>query len=417
MNLRTAVLSAAISAATAFPVLAGQATSPLLFDRDLTVGAGATIAATLGEALARAEDAVVPQRLFAERGMFRRSANVTFRWMKLALFDAPQERVLMVANHEVFGHGARLRERFDGPIGYRIDLPPPYGRGGGSTSFVFDRQPTHHDLLAIDVAGMEANGVAAGIAAHGAFSRGRIRVRDALRYLAFELDTFSYILRTDDEGEEPGHDVAGFLDTYNALAVSAGAATLTARTLRREALVSLANPMLAYALVGIGRYVWNGATDVGVPALSIAGIRYLPILRYRLTPYGTEWSIMNELGGRLEPMQIEVRIGRSPQATPWGIGARRRRVASWLGWGIDASVEVWRQPRITGTVNEALTTDTHLGAQLRGRAERPLIPLWFGSAPATIIIDVGLKSAGFVPGDPLRGGAVARAGLGLPLGP
>ena len=64
-------------------------------------------------------------------------------------------------NHEVFGHGARLRERFDGPIEYRIALPEPYGDGTGATSFVFDREPTPFELLAVHAGGMESTGVAA----------------------------------------------------------------------------------------------------------------------------------------------------------------------------------------------------------------------------------------------------------------
>jgi hypothetical protein len=59
----------------------------------------------------------------------------------------------------------------------------------------------------------------------------------------------------------------------------------------------------------------------------------------------------------------------------------------------------------------------HAGAQIRGRAARPLLPVWFSSRRATIIVDVAAKSAGFVAGDPLRGGLVVRAGVGLPFEP
>ena len=58
-------------------------------------------------------------------------------------------------NHEVFGHGGRLRERFHGPIEYHIEIPAPYGGGAGSTSFVLDREPTPYELLAISAGGME----------------------------------------------------------------------------------------------------------------------------------------------------------------------------------------------------------------------------------------------------------------------
>jgi hypothetical protein len=43
--------------------------------------------------------------------------------------------------------------------------------------------------------------------------------------------------------------------------------------------------------------------------------------------------------------------------------------------------------------------------------------VWFSSSQASVIVDVGVKSRGFVPGEPLRGGFVFRAGVGLPLVP
>src|SRR5688572_24280502 len=129
---RTAIGCFVVLGVTGLPAGAAQNGSPVLIDRTLTVGAGATVSAALGEAIARGEDAVVPARLFRDQGVARRAANITYRIGKLVFFDLPQEEVLIVVNHEVMGHGARLRERFDGPIGYTIDPPAPYGSGGGS---------------------------------------------------------------------------------------------------------------------------------------------------------------------------------------------------------------------------------------------------------------------------------------------
>jgi hypothetical protein len=53
---------------------------------------------------------------------------------------------------------------------------------------------------------------------------------------------------------------------------------------------------------------------------------------------------------------------------------------------------------------------------VRGRVESPAIRLWSTLAPATFIIDAGVKSSGYIAGEPLDGGLVLRAGLGLPLG-
>lgn len=392
---------------------AAQQVVPVMVDTDMSVGAGASVTAAMGALVARAEDAYVPSRLFVEQGIPRRAANISYRLLKLTYFDVPQEQWLMVANHELMGHGARLRERFDGPIGYTIDAPAPFGPGGGSTFFGFDREPSRYERLAISAAGMEADAVAARLIAEAAFGGRGMRPRDAIRYLAFEFDTLDYVLSTGDDPEEPGHDVSDFVQKYNDLAALVGAPSVAARTLRREVLVSLANPMLGFAVYGIGRYVWNGATDVRVPALTIAGVRYLPLVRYQLTPYGTEWALTNHLAGRGWPTRVDVRVGRAPGSRPWGVGIERLNVAALRSWRIDAGVELWRQPSIAGP--DAPARAVQLGIQVRGRAERPLVPVWFSSRRATLIVDAAGKTAGFVPGQPLRGGVVVRAGVGVPL--
>jgi hypothetical protein len=409
------VLAAMAIASTGSPTAARQTSSAALVDPEVTTGAGATIVTTVGEALARAGDIVVPHRLFLEDGSARRSGNITFRLLKVAFLDAPQERLLLVVNHELFGHGARLRERFDGPVGYRIGVPAPYGRGGGSTTFIFDRQPSLHERLAVHVAGMEASAVAADLLASRAISDGTMTGRDALRYLGFELDTLTYILSTAEEGEDPGHDVGDFLAAYNEGAHATDASPLRARMLRRQALVGFANPMLAYAAWGLGRYIATGTNDVRVPAVTIAGVRYVPLVRYRLTSFGTEWSLVNELGGRLRPTQVELRVGRALDARPWGIAVRQREVKAWGRWTAGLALDVWRQPRFADSWDQPVPSGMRFGAHVRGRLERPLIPVWFSASGATLIVDVGLKSAGFAAGEPLGAGVVTRAGVGLPL--
>jgi hypothetical protein len=287
--------------------------------------------------------------------------------------------------------------------------PIPTDPGGGATFFEFDREPTIYELLAVSTSGMESNVVAAGLIGDRAFRQQRLALRDAVRYLSVELDTLNYVLHTDDGPESPGHDVASFLRGYNELADAADGRRLRARTLRREVLLTVANPMLGYALFGIGRYLWNGRTDAPVPALSIAGVRYLPRLRYQLTPYGTEISIVNDLAGRIGPLQIEIRLGRAVHANPWGIGVRQRELTTWRSWRVDLGIELWRQPAVADLTADPLATvgELQLGAEVRGRFERPLRRLPFGSDPMTVIVDVGVKSGGFVPGEqtPARGRA------------
>jgi hypothetical protein len=408
-------------------VYGGQAT-PALVDQNLSVGAGATLANAVGEAAASIEGKFVPVRLFEERGATRRTANIAYRTARLLLFDRPQEQWLLVANHEVFGHGGRVRELFSGFVGYHLDAPKPYGNGGGVTFYELNRDFTVHEVSAIAVGGIEANSVAAEQIARRAFERRRISPRTALRYLGFELDGFEYVLKTGDEPEPPGHDVSDFIEIYNVVAEAAEAEPLQPRTLRRWTLINLANPMLASAVVGLGRYLLTGQPDSPVFAVPIGSFRVMPVPRYRLTPFGTEVAVTSDIawlrqsGEAGHTGQIGVRVGRAPLTTPWGIalGYSGLPVGNWR---IDVALEGWRQPPLAlGAQSDfgldvAASGSLWWGGQVRARAESALVGTWWSPLPITLIVDASLKSNGFAPGQPLGEGLVLRAGLGLPFGP
>src|SRR5918993_4911235 len=222
----------------------GQTVPAAVADRHFTPVAGSAVVDLVGTLLGRAEDRLLPPRLFEEDTIVRRSAGASYRFARLFAIDLPVEEWLRVVNHEVFGHGARLREGFDGPIRYTIGVPPPYGEGGGSTSFQFDRDPSVEELLAITVGGMEANNVGASRVAIRAIHDGETTYRDMLRYLLGRLDSVGYILDTDDALEEEGHDVSDFLRIVGGVAGSG----LRPDDLRRRAIVGLADPMLGYAV-------------------------------------------------------------------------------------------------------------------------------------------------------------------------
>lgn len=420
-SIRSRVVCAGVS--LSLIVLASPAFAqftPALVDRSLSVGAGATLSVAAGDLVALLESELVPHRLVEERGALRRTGNIAYRTAKLILFDRPQEQWLMVANHEVMGHGGRVREFYDGYLDFHLDAPWPYGDGGGATLFAPDRDVTVHELQAISVAGMEANAVGAALISKRAFADRRLAPREALRFLGFQLDAFEYIQDTGDDPEKAGHDVSDFLVRYNLTGAFSGAETLDAQTLRRESWITLANPMIASAVVTIARYLATGDDSGTVWTLPVAGLHLMPALQYRLTPFGTEWAVVTDVATRSRTAQIAFRSGRAPLTSPWGIGGT---VDGWRisGWRLEVGGELWRQPPLAlGEMPDfgidEVGSPLEWGGVVRGRVESPAIRLWSALKPATFIVDAGVKSGGFIPGEPLDGGLVLRAGLGLPLG-
>jgi hypothetical protein len=381
-----------------------QSNPVVMFDADMTPTTGGTLVDFAGTLIGRAEDAFLPPRLFEERSTWRRSAGVSYRFAKLLLLDLPVEDWLRVANHEVFGHGARLRERFDGRIQYRVGVPPPYGRGGGSTSFTFDREPGVEELLAVTVGGMEANNVGAARVALRAVARGAAPYRDMLRYLLLRLDTAGYILGTGDEPEEEGHDVSDFL----ILLQEAAGSELTPRDLRRRALIGLADPMLGYAVYGLAvSYLWRGDTHARIPAFRFGEVHYLPALRLQLAPFGTDWVVENTFARAEEATRVSLRIGEAPGARSFGASLHRDAMWTWRNATIDIDVHGWRQPRVLDDGG----VERSNGAAAFAAASVPLDVGWMRWA--AVVVQGGYKTRGFIEGEPLGAGVVVRAGLGL----
>jgi hypothetical protein len=375
-----------------------------LFDADLSPTAGSAAIDLVGTMVGRAEDILLPPRLFDEETKLRRSAGVVYRVAKLLALDLPQEEWLRVANHEVFGHGARVRERFDASIEYTVDVPPPYGAGGGSTTIRFDREPTVEEVLAITVGGMEANNVASSRLALRAIARGESPYRDLLRYVFARLDTVGYVLGTGDEPEEEGHDVSDFLLTLRDVTGS----PLTALDLRRRALVSLADPMLGYAVYGLAvSYLWRGDANAPIPALRVRGARYLPALRFQLTPFGTEWVIDNTFAHEMRATRVSVRLGDAPGAGSFGASVHRDAVWSSPRVRVDADLHAWRQPRIRDDGELPRST----GAAAFVTVSSPIDVKWLRWAVA--VVQGGYKTRGFIEGEPLGAGFVVRGGLSV----
>jgi len=365
----------------------------VLVDRDMSPTAGAIATVAVGRILASVEDRFVPLRLFEEQGRLRRATNATYRLAKLTLVDDPQENWLRVANHELFGHGGRLRELFDGPVHYALPAPPPYGRGGGATYFELDSNPTVEELLAVTVGGMEANRMAARALTQDALTSGRWHYRDARRYRYAEYDTIRYIRRTHDL-EKEGHDVGDFIKIYNEVATANGEKTLNARRLRREVLVAFANPMIAYAYYSTYiSYVWGGHAESPVPMVRLGATRYLPMARFQLTPFGTEWVIDNAFVRNGRFIDATIRSGQTIGARTWGVGLQMTRLAAWQGWTFDGEGHLWRQP--DWGWGATATAHRRLGSGL------------------SIVAQGGYKTAGFLAGERIHQGATLRIGVSL----
>ncbi len=403
-----------LSLATASPVAASaQSVLPAppyvaVVDRPMTIAAGTTDLLSIQRTLSAIEDRVLPPTRFRETTAPRRALGVGYRLAKFLAVDLPQDHFVMVVAHEVFGHGARLREFGAPAIGYAFDAPIPYGGGGASTRFHPPAGLARADEVSIATAGIEAQNVLAAAIGGEALARGVLHHREAWLYVESRLAGLRYIRSVSPRSRE-GHDVAAFLRAINDGCEPPACRPLEPGTLKRQALFMLADPLLASAAYGVAvAYLVQGRARVRAPMIPLPrGARYLPALDVQMTPHGTEWWTVHYVlaAGRLT--RIVTRVGDTRRGRTWAAGVtaseamRRGRVSATV------AAAFWRQPPLDPSPSSPRLRTGGLAAVT---VRAPLGRASLGGRPLGVLVQVGWKSDGYVPGEPLRGGPILRIG-------
>jgi hypothetical protein len=438
-----------VVAATAFELIAALNPSPLhaqeralqhaiVFDEYMTPAAGAEGLLTLQHLFATAEDRWLPRKIGEERSRPALALGILYRGTKFMALDVPQDHLLMVGAHEVFGHGARFRELGVGRIRYGFDAPIPYGSGDAFTNFHGEFPVSPLGLLNVSASGIEAQHALADAITERTVARGRIHYREAWLYFESRITGMTYIL-TASPTSAAGHDVADYLDKFEE-ACTPPCAPPGRKYVQQRALMALADPLLYYAIYGFAAsYIGAGNTTGPMPLIPIGrGIRILPSLGFSLAPYGTEWTARStfQRGQRAEGRGqreegrgkkvpavtllpgvtlsggtltgVTLRVGNTGASTTWGVGARVADVVRIRGLRVDAAGDVWRQPDLLA---DKTSDPLHTGAGFRGTTVVSL-PRWLRSRWTDgIYVTAGYKSRGFIPGEQLSGGGVLRAGI------
>ncbi len=394
----------------------------IVFDPYMTPAAGAQGLLTVQRLFAAAEDRWLPRKVGQERSRPALALGILYRSAKFLALDVPQDHMLMVVAHEVFGHGARFRELGDGRIGYGFDAPIPYGDGEAFTSFRGSFPISPLASLSVSASGIEAQHALADAITERAVARGRIHYREAWLYFESRITGMSYIL-TASPHSEAGHDVADFLGTFQE-ACTSPCAPHTRKYVQRRALLALADPLLYYAMYGVAAsYVGAGNPTGPLPMIPIGrSVRVLPSLGFALTPYGAEWTARGgvqrgerdegrgQRGPGITLTSVALRVGDTGASTTWGVGVRAADVVRVLGLRVDAAIDVWRQPPLFA---DATSSPLRSGAGATTTVVVPLPRPFRSRWVRGIHVTAGYKSQGYIPGEQLSGGGVLRAGIQL----
>jgi hypothetical protein len=413
-----------VVALAAWPQIA-MAQRAIVLDRYMSPAAGTMDLLTIQHEIATVEDRRLPLKFGDEQRRWPLVAGILYRTGKFVGLDVPQDHMLLVLGHEVFGHGARLRELGVGRIGYSFDWPPPYGAGGAVTGFSGTFPDTPLASLTIDMAGIEAQNTMADSIAETAIARGRIHYREAWLYFETRYLGTAYMLNA--TGQSPaGDDVADFFRTFREACKPPGCKPITLSDLKKGARLTLADPLLYFSLYGFASsYVAQGNATSAIPMIPLGhGVRYVPSVGFQMTPYGTEDIFRNSfVTGADRALRsvtnITLRFGTTGASRPWAIDARVADVRLFRGIHGRVAADIWRQPPILADQTSApLKTGGAAAAPLKsGAAAAATIILSLGKLTRldwlNAAITAGYKSEGFVPGEQICKGVIVRAGVAI----
>jgi hypothetical protein len=334
----------------------------------------------------------------------------SFRLVELVAVWFPINYFTVVLQHEVFGHGYRIRDlethQLASVAGYQFDGPPPYGSGEAFTSYFRSDEITTSEESAIAIAGIESTAILAQLTKLKWLESKKIDPRQSVLYLLAQQDLSLYIGTLEVEGNPPGHDISDYIQTLN---YTYPDSLLTKGELNALAWINLADPFTFYAIFSWFRYLSSGK-ETKIPMI---GSMYLPGFRLGLTPFGPEIFFENYFLRGHTPLYAYIKDGYHAKNNYFGIGVYAPKLWKVQKWSFGLRVDLWRQPKLllspgtiafpsidfdeTPSTENPLYSSSERHTQILGGAAS-LISDFSMTDSLGGEIELGYKSKGFLPG-------------------
>jgi len=320
--------------------LIAPATFEICWDIDMSPYAGGEDLLFGTRLIERGEACLISKSPLAySKSMYARA----WRLSELFLTWMPLNYMAMVVQHEVFGHGYRIRDIDGGRAevkGYSFNAPPPYGPGGAATSYLIGENITTTEIAAIAIGGVEATAVLAQLTKLKWLEAARIDPRQSLLYLFSQHDLNIYIgsLKVKDE-DLSGHDIHSYLEALNETYPDN---ILSKGRLRSLSWINLADPFTFYSLYACIHYLSAGK-ETKIPMIASC---YLPGFRLGLTPFGPEVFFENYFLYKKEPIYGYFKGGHHAKNRYYGFGIFAPHLWTLSRWSFGLRLDLWRQPKL-----------------------------------------------------------------------
>ncbi|MEM8727412.1 MAG: hypothetical protein AAGE99_01670 [Chlamydiota bacterium] len=314
-----------------------------------------------------------------------------------------------VTQHEVFGHGYRLRELGYRPTSYTISI---WEGGTGYAAKDYYRM-TVGESLAVAVAGLEAEQILAHDLKTEWIAKGEIDGRAAFLYNQSQQSIFWYTLITHlgklKGDSDSSNDIQSYIYFHNH---SYPDGELNHKKLIRWTLFNWLDPLTFYSYYSFFHYIAEGA-PWKFPMFSLTEkVKYLPNVKIGYAPYAPEAYLENFFLYQGNPVYLYFKGGRRS----FGLGCCYSRCYSGRRGSLGFKLDLWNQARFNTpvTVQQLLASGTafHPDLSKRGWGIALSVTGRFHLFSKTALFsELGGKTPGYLPGHRLDKEIIARVGL------
>ena len=329
---------------------------------------------------------------FENAGIYNRALSYFTRFMATTH--------IIIANHEIGGHGARARE-FGLGTSYKVSF-------FNGTTKLHDNSSKFSDFplqkrIAIDAAGIQASHLLAENIKTRCFESNNINPTYGVGYFVSQGDQPIYILFSKKDRKKD--DISSYIKNINTLY---NTNYLTKSKLKHYAVLDFLDPFMWYSGYS---YVMN--QEISIPMFKInQNIEYLPAIRSILATYGLERKLVNHFKFNDQKYaQLSMSYGKNMNFKSYAIGANAYNIVNIHNVALGAELMFWSQPQIL--IAHPTLAKSKLGGLFAVNTNFDL----YKTAKGIIngVVSVGIKSKGFVEGRPLQSSWLLRAGLQLNL--
>ena len=392
----------------------------LAIDRYLTSTAAADTLLSIHRVLYTAEDGLLPPVLWPEDRFGSVAGGVTYRLARSVLLDNVLDHIVFLAQHEVFGHGARYRELGYVDNSFHLSLFFPYGDAHGYASTGVSTQPTSGIDRVLRIAGgNEATTVLARNLRSRWSARGSLHYHELFLYVASTCNLPLYVIGTQlGVLAGPANDINQYLAALGSIEVDVDLSSLSLKRLSRYALLSFADPFLYSSIVAYVGYLGSGRAEWGVPMLPTGSVRYAPSFHLMLAPFGPEFVMENYLRLPGRSLEVSVRFTDPSVCSAFGaaccVSPAARFTIATVPITIDAAGAIWYQPVLPDPTDLPILLVADDATE--GAGGMAAVSARVGLLPASgLYVELMAKSDGYVEGEPLYGCVLLRGGLALRL--